>query len=110
MLTVLQGFVLGLVTPVGGALLVIALALSSLMYFRAQHLRTRDWLLAAVFNIPTAILFITAAIGAYSQLLWIYLVIGYGLGGFGVGWILGLLLCLILWKIDKKEDLAAPKN
>jgi len=109
-LTVLQGFVLGLVTPGGGLLLVVAVALSSLTYFRTQHLRTRDWVLAAVFNIPTAILFVTAATGAYSQLLWIYLVIGYGLGGFGVGWILGLLLCVMLWKIDKKENLATPRT
>lgn len=110
MLTVLQSFALGLITPGGGLLLVVAMVLSSLTYFRTRRLRASDWVLAAVANIPAVIFFVTAATGAYSHLLWIYLVLGYGLGGFGVGWIIGLLLCVICWKLDRKADLVAPKS
>lgn len=103
-MALLKDFALGLITPGGGLLLVVAMVLSSLAYFRTtQRLRTSDWVLAAVFNIPAAMLFVTTATGSHSQLGWIYLVLGYGLGGFGVGWTLGLLLCALCWKLDAKE-------
>jgi hypothetical protein len=30
------------------------------------------------------------------------LVLGYGLGGLGAGWLLGVFLCWIFWQIRKK--------
>lgn len=87
----------------GGIFLVVGAIMSFVVTFRAGRLRAPDWMLAAALNIPLLLFLIDMLRGSPAALIRMYWVIGYGWGGFGVGWILGVFLCVLLWQFRKRS-------
>ena len=104
MFDTLTAFGFSLVHGYGGLFLIISAIMSFALTVRAGRLRRADWMLAVALNIPTLLYFFHGMRGSEVFLVQMYLVLGYGFGGFGAGWVLGILLCVMFWKFRGKGD------
>jgi hypothetical protein len=106
-----KSLVLSFVTGAGGIALVLSMIISFLFTVWARRLRAVDWILAVAVNIPIVI-YLGGAVGGLDREILAalaVLVLAFGAGGFGVGWVLGLLLCLLFWQFqEKKVDAPVP--
>jgi hypothetical protein len=97
--------VLSLVTGAGGIALILSMIISLLFTVWARRLRAVDWILAVAINIPVIIYLCGGVAGLDGETLAAFavLVLAFGAGGVGVGWVLGLLLCLLFWQFREKK-------
>jgi hypothetical protein len=98
--------VLSLVTGAGGIALVLSTIIGFLFTVWARRLRTVDWILAVAINVPVIIYLCGRVAGLDGETLvaLAVVVLAFGAGGFGIGWVLGLLLCLLFWQFREKKS------
>jgi hypothetical protein len=99
MLLALEYLPLSLFGP-GGILFLLTAVVSFLVARRAGRITPLHWILAILFNLPTVVYVLLGDLSHSSVMM--YLVLGYGLGGFGMGWLLGILACWSSWRLGNK--------
>jgi hypothetical protein len=82
----------------GGLWFVVMAVLSFLLVRRAGRITRLHWILAAVFNFPT-IVYVWLGDLSHSSVM-MYVVLAYGLGGFGMGWLFGMA-CWLFWSRER---------
>jgi hypothetical protein len=84
----------------GAIALVVATIFGFFFTFVIGRLSSPVWIMSAVMNFPTV--YYLMSLNADYYVMVAVLVMGYGLGGLGVGWLLGVFLCWIFWQIRKR--------
>lgn len=108
-LEALKGFGLS-ITMFAGVGLYIGFFLSYGFTIWTKRLRTMDYILAAVINLPVVIYLAYALVSPQSRidaplpfLSVLYIMLGGS--GFSLGWLLGLFWCVLVWR-KRAKDLA----
>jgi hypothetical protein len=101
MLTWLTYLVYSFFHGYGAILLVLGTIFGFFFTFVIGRMSSPIWMMAIVMKFPTLQYLIS--LNADYGLLMMLLVIGYGLGGLGFGWLLGIFLCWIFWQFNKRN-------